>query len=114
MKKWRSILRFFTERKYHEDIMVLCRLLSKARLTSEEKRLPLNAIQFSHSINYPDWVNCIERRIWNEGLQAVPKLKVIKHKGAYLVVDGNHRLKAMKRCFPPAKTVLVRELKYVK
>ena len=112
MKKWKAIFKFFINRKYNRDIMVLCDILSKAPLTSNLHRLPLRDINMSHEVNYPEWVTELENRILDGKLNEIVPLKVFRHKGQWLVIDGNHRLQAMKNTLHEGVDIPVRVLHY--
>lgn len=113
MCKWKAIFKFFYKWSYHKDIMKLCNILSKGRLTSKRATLTLRQIHFSHEINYPEWViKLCEDLAKDKNNYKI--IKVFEHKGKFIVIDGNHRLKALKIVLKPYNRINVLLLKYEK
>lgn len=110
--KYRAVFKYFYKKSYRKDINYVRDILCKKKLQATEKRLPLFAIEFSHEINYPDWVD----KLIDDLKQDPTNYKRIKvfydEKRGFLVIDGNHRLKAMRKVFPFTKHVDVLELSY--
>ena len=96
MCKYKAVFKYFVKKSYRKDLNLLRDILSKEPLTSHKKTINLNMIEFSHEINYPHWVKKLEENIDDKVSYIIPPIKVILHEGKYLVVDGNHRLKAYK------------------
>lgn len=101
MGKYKAVLKFFVKPSYAIDIIRLCSILSKAPLTSRNITIALSEIHSSHEINYPGNVSAMVRHLMVHGYYSLPLLKVFydEEKERYVVVDGNHRLKAMKTLF---------------
>ena len=95
--KFKAILKYFIKPSYRRDINKLRDILSKAPLRCHKSTLFLKDINFSHEINYPKWVDKIEDK---HIFLNVPfkRIKVFNDKGTWIVIDGNHRLQAMKNC----------------
>lgn len=111
MGKFKAVFKYFVKKSYRKDINLLRDILSKGGLKGTKTNLPLKDIYFSHEINYPKWVEKLERDFI---VSEVPykRIKVFKHEGKYIVIDGNHRLKAMKRTMSNYSIVPVLELTY--
>ncbi len=114
-RKWKAIFRATWDRSYRNQLSRIRRIIGSHEYELVEIEVPLYSISLSHSINYPDWVQVITSRIndW-EGLYTPPMIKVVldwEHSKSdserYMVVDGNHRLTAMKNCYSPGRNVKV-------
>lgn len=115
MKKFRAIFKYYYKSSYRKDIQKLRDILSKGKLTAKKDTLELSRIDFSHEINYPKWVEKLEKDLWDNP-DNYKRIKVFydtsSHK--FLVIDGNHRLRAMKNVFKEDKKVNVLWLTYKK
>lgn len=115
--KFKAVLRTLYDPQYRKDITYLWMKLSRGKLKAREDFMPLWKIHFSHSINYPGWVTHLTQRI-HQG-EEFPPIKVIKDSNPdgdwdrHMVVDGNHRLLAMKMTMPDTAMVHVKLLEYV-
>lgn len=99
--KFKAIFRYFYDSTYRTDIKYIADLTTgQGKLTSRMSYLKLNEIHFSHSINYPKWVNRLSEELLRTA--EVPPIKVMYDysKRKWIVIDGNHRLMAMKRVLP--------------
>jgi len=69
----------------------------------------LGSIVPGHKINYPLWVKHLVKKINTEGWKKLEPIKVIwdYNQDKWLVVDGNHRLEAMKRTLPVSMKIPV-------
>lgn len=115
-RKFKAIMRFFYDRQYRADIKHIADLTTRAPLTSRFGHLKLHEISFSHAINYPKWVDRLEKELRWETVGAVElqPIKVMYDDSVkrWIVIDGNHRLMAMKRVCPFYAIVPVRILYY--
>lgn len=111
MCKYKAVLKFYFKKSYRKDIKVLRDILSKGKLKGTKTQLPLKDINFSHEINYPSWVIKLCEDL-KESEDNYKRVKVFYHNGRYIVVDGNHRLKALKLMCDPLKAINVLELNY--
>ena len=120
-KKFKAVFKYYWKKSYRKDIQHLRDILSKGKLYSKSSTLRLGQIHFSHEINYPGWVNKLENDLLLDPENYEP-LKVfmevnhddLKNPYRWIVIDGNHRLMAMKNTFIPETSVLVRKLSYNK
>lgn len=111
MSKYKAIFKFFVKPSYHKDIMFLARNLSRCKYRGEKGYMLLGSISFSHEINYPNWVDKLERDYRKNGGGVFPPIKVLAIDEKYYVIDGNHRLKALKRVWGDKTPITVIELK---
>jgi hypothetical protein len=114
--KWKAIFRVLYDRTYRRDLQRIRRVIGDGYYKLVESELPLCQIHNSHAINYHDWVNTLVGRMFDTHWHPQP-IKVIRDPSRnwaggpyYLVVDGNHRLVAMKRIYSPGKIIKVYEL----
>jgi hypothetical protein len=102
-KKYFAIGRFFWDSSYRADIIHLARLTTRKRLYSIEGSMELRLIHPSHDINYPEWVDELERQIVeakNVEAAIIPITVIFDWtRNLWLVVDGNHRLTALNRVY---------------
>lgn len=112
-RKFKAILRPLYDSTYRRDLQTLRSVVGDGHHTLVEVELPLYMIHSSHAINYPDWVNTLVGRMYDT-LWHPPLMKVIKDEQRsrdgyeyYMVVDGNHRLAALKILFSPGEKVRV-------
>ncbi len=111
MCKWKAIFRMFWDTKYRKNIYHLRDILSKAPLTGEKSTLKLEEINFSHDINYPDWCDkLIFKLACNQS--DYKRIKVFYDDNRWIVIDGNHRLFALKYMLPPDTEIDVLKLTY--
>jgi len=108
MFKFYSIWRFFIDSQYANDIRKLRTILAPEKLTARLQEVRLGQVSFSHAISYPDWVADLVVKI-RAGVE-LPPIKVYEYQGKLLVIDGNHRLAAMKITMDPATKIMVRRL----
>ena len=100
--KFKSIFRYLWDSAYRKDVDHLCVLTSRRPLRAKTTYFKLNQIHPSHAINYPGWVRKLETElIWSDFGAKTPNFKPIKiifdyFNKRFIVVDGNHRLAAMK------------------
>jgi hypothetical protein len=106
-KVW-SKARLFVDANYRNDIVLLFSHLSKRRFKAQRALMKLKDINFSHDINYPDWVEKLKKKIDKGG--NIPDIKVTNIEGKWMVVDGNHRLAAMKEILSEDTKVPVKKL----
>jgi hypothetical protein len=112
MCKYKAILKYYLKKSYRRDIKVLMDILSRGKLKASKTVLILGDINFSHEINYPDWVEKLKKDL-KEDPTNYKRIKVFLHNGKYLVVDGNHRLRALKDTLSLSSQVNVLLLEYV-
>lgn len=110
MCKFKAVFKYFYKKSYHDDINLLRDILSKGQLYSTNTRLQLKHIHFSHEINYPKWVDYLRKEILATG--KVKRIKVFHYNHKTIVIDGNHRLKAMKETMSHETWVDVKLLRY--
>ena len=114
--KFKAIFRYFYDGAYRKDIKHIADLTTRnGKLTSRMGHLKLYEIHFSHSINYPKWVKRLEKELGHdvENPMRWEPIKVMwddAKGGRWIVIDGNHRLMAMKRVAPFYSMVPVRVL----
>jgi len=113
--KFKAIFRYFYDTKYRNDIRHICDLTTgQGKLTSRMGHLKLADIHFSHDINYPKWVDRLVKELrWEyEHAMKFEPIKVMYDQSTsrWVVIDGNHRLMAMKRVLPFYATVPVKIL----
>jgi hypothetical protein len=117
-RKWRAIFKFFTNDCYRNDIKRLAAMLHGRKYEIVLQKVKLSNIDFSHEINYPSWVLTLAMEL-RTGSRRFTKqhkpIKVIRSPGTsqYTVIDGNHRLMAMKLILDPEEYVEVRFLRPV-
>lgn len=110
MCKFKAVFKYFVKESYRNDINKLRNILSKGKLYSTKTQIQLKNIHFSHEINYPEWVEYLQKQILKTG--EVKSMKVFHHEGKVIVIDGNHRLKAMKQVLSHETWIDVRLLRY--
>ena len=112
MCKYKAVIKYFIKPSYRKDINFIRDYLYKGNLTSEKTSLRLGDINFSHEINYPMWVEKLIRDL-EESPDNYQRVKVFytKEKG-WIVIDGNHRLKALKTVLHPDRGINVLKLTY--
>lgn len=96
MCKYKAVLKFYYKKSYRKDIKLLRDILSKGKLTATKTEVKLVDINYSHEINYPAWVDKLCKDLQKDNTD-YKRIKVFYHEGRYLVIDGNHRLMALKR-----------------
>ena len=111
--KFKAIFRVLWDSNYRRDLQHMRRVIGDGYYTLVEMELPLYCIHPSHSINYPDWVNTLVGRMYDT-LWQPPKIKVIEDVSRsreglphFMVVDGNHRLCALKIILSPGAKIRV-------
>lgn len=112
-KKIKSIVKLFTNKCYRNDIKRLANKLHGKKYEIQLAQIPLKAIKFSHSITYSEWVLTLMMEIktgTNQFCETLRPIKVIKEDDGYMVIDGNHRLMALKLSYPADHPVIVRIL----
>lgn len=112
MCKYKAVFKYFIKPSYRKDINVLRDILSKAPLKGTKDQLCVGEIHFSHEINYPKWVEKLE---FDYLFWRIPykRIKVFNHNGKWIVIDGNHRLRAMKNTLSCNQKVDVLILQYL-
>lgn len=112
--KFHSLFRRYHDKKYRADIKHLWKITEEYELEVTAKYMPLGMINHSHDINYPQWVEKLVGDIRTMGVDSLEPIKVIydRFNQRWIVVDGNHRLAAMRRVFRtwPQKMVEVKVL----
>lgn len=119
--KYYAILRYFIDQSYRRDINHIFRLTTAHKLRSHYSTMPLGDILPSHDINYPSWVDSLESEMATKApyLEIMTPIKVMfdhtretfdGFSGAWIVIDGNHRLAALNRIFLPTVDVPVQIL----
>jgi hypothetical protein len=111
MCKWRAVLKFYYKASYRKDIRVLRDILSKGKLSATKTELYLCLINSSHEITYPSWVLKLCDDLEKDSTD-YKRIKVFCHEGKYIVIDGNHRLRALKLMLPLKSEVDVLLLEY--
>lgn len=113
--KFKAVFRYLLCPTYRRSVNYMRDLMTYEPYELHHRELELCLIRSSHNLNYPKWVNTLVRRIedW-EGLYRPKPMKVMydwrRNDGTYMIIDGNHRLAALKRVFSPGFVVLVHEL----
>lgn len=110
-KKYRAVIKYWTKPSYRKDINFLKEILSKGRLTSFDTKMLLGTINYSHEINYPQWVVELEKKLRKDP-NDYERIKVFIHEGKRYVIDGNHRLKSLNNVFNSNKLINVKLLTY--
>lgn len=112
MGKWKAIIKYFIKPSYHKDINKIRGILCKGKMQAHKTEVRLCHILFSHEINYPAWViKLMEEEL--KGDRPIPRIKVFAlDEFRYVVIDGNHRLKAKKLLYGGQSMVKVLELRY--
>lgn len=99
--KFKAIFRYLYDRQYRAQIDNLAEYTCDKDLRAiEDVQVRVGDVMFSHEINYPSWVDALVAQIHFKGLASLEPIKIMRHKsfdGKYLVIDGNHRLAAMKK-----------------
>ena len=102
-RKYYAICRFFYDSNYRRDIVHIAHITTEYKLRAVDGRMMLGLINPSHDINYPGWVDDLEQKIAMYDAAGIPldPVKVMwdwtkKH---WIVIDGNHRLRALNRVF---------------
>lgn len=122
--KFRVVFNWLIDPELRADHARLCRLLGHGQeLKPRTTQLALSSIDFSHRINYPKWVVQLEQALieginlnhadmYPEVIDILSPIAVIwlEDEQRYLVVDGNHRLRAMKNVLHRDQPVKVRIL----
>lgn len=100
--KYYSIFRGVWDSKYRADIHHMLVLTCSQDLVLGHGSVPLHSIVHGHAINYPEWVEHLAYHINIYGWKKLEPIKVIwdSSKNKWLVVDGNHRLAALKKTLP--------------
>lgn len=111
MFKFKAVIKYYIKPSYRKDINYLRDILSKDKLKGTKDVIPLFKIGFSHEINYPKWVDKIEKDIRRDP-ENYRRIKVFHDDEGYIVIDGNHRLQAMRRVFPLTYPIRVLRLTY--
>lgn len=111
MCKFKAVLKFYVKPSYRKDIKLLRDILSKAPLKSRKSSIILEEIHSSHEINYPQWVYKLVRDYQTLGIP-FKRIKVFRYNDKWIVIDGNHRLEAMKICLYRKEAVDVLILEY--
>jgi len=111
MGKWKSIAKFYYKKSYRKDIKHLRDILSKGKLSARKIEMKLGDINYSHEINYPDWVDKLINDL-KQDPDNYKRIKVFNDNGNYIVIDGNHRLKALNEVFSANKLIKVLFLTY--
>ncbi len=112
MHKFKAIFRMFWDKAYRKDIYHLRDILSKAPLKGEKTTLQLCDIDYSHDINYPKWVVYLRRKLYANP-KDYKRIKVFYDQDHWIVIDGNHRLRALKVALPLYTQIDVLKLSYV-
>lgn len=113
MCKWKAIFRMFYDVSYRKNIYHLRDILSKAPLQSEKTTMKLSDINFSHGINYPEWVAHLTNKLIDDE-NDYKRIKVFFDETikCWIVIDGNHRLRALKNTQDLDKEINVLKLSY--
>ena len=102
-KKYYAMGRFFWDAEYRSNIVHIARITTAYKLRAVEGRMMLGLINPSHDINYPEWVDSLEESISKYDAAGLPMdpVKVMWDWTAnrWIVIDGNHRLRALNRVF---------------
>jgi hypothetical protein len=100
--KYYAIFRVFWDSEYRGQIQYMRRLTRQHDLILSHGAVPLNSMTPGHSINYPKWVDHLVNQINTVGWKKMEPIKVIwdESQTKWLVVDGNHRLEALRRTLP--------------
>ena len=98
-KKFKAMLRYFYDSQYRDQVNYMVNLVKQNEVKCIETTVRIGDIKFGHSINYPKWVQILRYLIHRDGYLSLDPIKVIIDNscGKYLVVDGNHRLMALKQ-----------------
>lgn len=108
-RKYYSMFRFFWDSKYRSQVNHMVSLVTRGDVVIGHGCIPLRFIVQSHDINYPEWVKTLETQIRTRGYKSLEPIKIIwdHSKDKWLIVDGNHRLVAMKKCLSPTMKIPV-------
>lgn len=112
-KKFRAVFKYYWKRSYRRDINHLKDILSRGKLHSKSSFITLGGINFSHEINYPKWVKKLEQDLKQDPNNYEP-IKIFLDGDKWIVIDGNHRLQALKNTFGNNELIKVRKLSYIK
>lgn len=98
-KKFKAMFRYFFDSNYKRQVDHMIRTVKQRPVRCVESSVRIGDITYGHPINYPKWVSTLRWRIQHLGYTSLDPIKIIwdETKGKYLVVDGNHRLAALKR-----------------
>lgn len=103
-KKFKSIFRVFWDSQYRHDIRYMKTLVQREERQVVKGLIKIGAIKLGHDINYPQWVRFLFNQLdAAEGLIVnLPPIKVVwdPKQLSWLVVDGNHRLRALQMYYP--------------
>lgn len=114
-RKFWSFFRLFVDKQYRKDIKRIIGLTAGKDYAENFAFIPVNQIESSHQINYPNWVNELEGQL--RARRQLEPIKVVRTGNQiYTVLDGNHRLEAMRRFYPcdhAVPVVLLTELETV-
>lgn len=107
--KYRALLRFVYDSKYRQDVRYMLNVVRMKPVELIDSEVSLGNVISSHEVNYPGWVAHLRLQIVAYGPQHLPPIKVVydPSKRKYLVVDGNHRLEALKKELPSVQRIRV-------
>lgn len=115
-RKFKAIFRALYDSTYRRDLQRMRLVIGDGYYQLVETEIKLYCIHNSHSINYPEWVNTLVGKMYDT-LWRPPLMKVIKDESRstpdypyYMVVDGNHRLQALKIIMSAGTPIRVLEM----
>lgn len=109
-RKFYAFARLAFDPVYRADILHLRNLLSAPGIKMYRAEMRLQDIKFSHDVNYPEWVESLKGRLL-KGERPEPIKVFWDHtRNQWIVIDGNHRLAAMRAVLSPDALVRVKIL----
>lgn len=109
--KVRPLIAYALDPDFRRDVAALRPLVGWRVGTYTRRRVRLGDIQPTHKVHYPAHVAELATALWL-GCQVRP-LTCVKVGRLYHVINGNHRLDALRRCHGPAYRVPVELFKAV-
>jgi hypothetical protein len=97
-KKYKALFRYFYDPTYRTEVNYMLSLVRFEEMECIQSQIKIGDIVHGHSINYPLWIRKLRYQIRHKGYNSLEPLKVVwdSKKSKFLIVDGNHRLSALK------------------
>lgn len=103
--KFKAFYKYATCARFRSDISNIINLLSQGMPKVREDYRDLYKLHLSHDILYPNWV----KKLRGKNLKKT-KIYAIKDGNKYIVVNGNHRLRAMMEVWEPNVAIWFNEV----